>query len=548
MKNLVVLFLLIGIISCQPKIKTVIPSWESYDETKELAANTDHKIKRMQYKLIQSKFLDKNEIWKSVVGQISNFSEATYQALKPLILEQDILTIQGHIKTGKLTYEKLTQWYLYRIVKYENDKDKSLHSIIALNPNAVEEARQKDKNKSATDHPIYGMPILLKDNINTTGMKTTAGAHALIDNQTDDAFIAKRIKAKGGVILGKANLSEWAYFFCGGCPVGYSAVGGQTLNPYGRRQFETGGSSSGSGTTMAANYAAAAVGTETSGSILSPSSQNSIVGLKPTVGLLSRSGIVPISSTLDTPGPMTRNVTDNAILLSAMSGEDAKDVATKGTPKNKSYWENLSDTSLKGLRLGANKRFLENSIYHSTIEKLKTLGVTIIEFDPVDINREGFITILNGDMKVDLPAYLQAHSTASSGIKNTQGVIDYNLVDTLKRAPYGQVRLEGVVAESISPEDFVQLKARLLTEGRKFFNQPMDEHQLDAILSINNYNASHAAMAKYPCLTIPMGYKETGEPISLTFIGKAFEEDKLLKIGYAFEQATKVRRMPTDYQ
>ncbi|MFK7983814.1 MAG: amidase family protein, partial [Saprospiraceae bacterium] len=535
MKKSLSLFCLVSLLACQtvaPPIQTVIPEWTPYDEASEITKNADHEIGRMQYKLIQSKFLDKNEIWKSVADQIAYFSEADYQALLPLILEQDILTMQGHIKTGKLTYEKLTQWYLYRIVKYENDKDKSLHAIIALNPKAVEIAKEKDKNKSANDHPLYGMPILLKDNINTAGMKTTAGAYALIDNQTADAFIVDRIKAKGGIILGKANLSEWAYFFCGGCPVGYSAVGGQALNPYGRKIFETGGSSAGSGTTMAANYAAAAVGTETSGSILSPSSKNSIVGLKPTIGLLSRSGIVPISSTLDTPGPMTRSVSDNAILLSAMAGEDAADIATKDNPKDKTYWDNFEGASLKGLRLGANKRFLEDSIYHLTIEKLKTLGVTVVEFEPVKINSEGFLTILNGDMKVDLPAYLAQHSTASSQIKNTQAVIDYNLVDTLKRSPYGQVRLEGVVAEDITSNDFTALKERLLKEGRKYFNTPMDEHNLDAVLSINNYNASHAAMAKYPCLTVPMGYKETGEPISLTFIGKTFEEDKLLRIGY----------------
>ncbi len=550
MKKLIPLLSLLLLLACQtapPAIQTTIPTWTPYDETKEITQNADHKIGRMQYKLIQSKFLDKNEVWKLVADQIAYFSETEYQALKPLILEQDILTMQGHVKTGKLTYEKITQWYLYRIVKYENDINKSLHSIIALNANAVKEAQLKDQNKSANDHPLYGMPILLKDNINTASMKTTAGAHALIDNQTEDAFIVERIKTKGGIILGKANLSEWAYFFCGGCPVGYSAVGGQTLNPYGRKIFETGGSSSGSGTTMAANYSAAAVGTETSGSILSPSSQNSIVGLKPTIGLLSRSGIVPISSTLDTPGPMTRNVTDNAILLSAMAGEDGADIATKNNPKGKTYWDNLANASLKGLRLGANTRFLKDSIYNLTVEKLKIFGVTIIEFDPVEINSDGFITILNGDMKVDLPAYLAQHSSATSGIKNTQDVINYNLVDTLKRAPYGQVRLEGVVAEDISSEDFTKLKARLLIEGRKYFNTPMDEHNLDAVLSINNYNASHAAMAKYPCLTVPMGYKESGEPISLTFIGKTFEEDKLLRIGYAFEQATKVRRIPKGY-
>ena len=169
------------------------------------------------------------------------------------------------------------------------------------------------------------MPIFLKDNINASGMATTAGAVALQNNITDDAFIVKQLKSKGALILGKANLSEWAYFFCGDCPSGYSAIGGQTLNPYGRRIIDTGGSSSGSGVSVAANFCAAAVGSETSGSILSPASQNSAVGLKPTVGLLSRSGIIPISSTLDTAGPITRNVTDNAIMLDAMFGEDISD-------------------------------------------------------------------------------------------------------------------------------------------------------------------------------------------------------------------------------
>ncbi len=169
------------------------------------------------------------------------------------------------------------------------------------------------------------MPILLKDNIGAAGMITTAGSVALADNNAGDAFITKRLKEENAIILGKANLSEWAYFLCTGCPVGYSAVGGQTINPYGRLQFESGGSSSGSGVSVAANYAVAAIGSETSGSILSPSSQNNLVGLKPTIGLLSRSGIVPISSHLDTPGPMTKNVVDNAIVLQALTGKDAAD-------------------------------------------------------------------------------------------------------------------------------------------------------------------------------------------------------------------------------
>lgn len=549
MKNITVLALILCFIfSCKKEIKTIINPWNSYDETSQLKKNENHENQRMRYKLIQSKFLDKNEVWKNVADQIAYFSEEDYQKLKPFILEQDIPTIQSHIKEGKLSYEKLTQWYLYRIVKFENDKEKTLHSIIALNPNAVKEAIKRDQEKSDNDHPLYGMPILLKDNINTQGMNTTAGAHALINNQTSDAFIVERIKEKGGIILGKANLSEWAYYFCNGCPVGYSAVGGQTLNPYGRTIFESGGSSSGSGTTMAANYAVAAVGTETSGSILSPSSQNSVVGLKPTIGLLSRSGIVPISSTLDTPGPMTRNVIDNAIFLSAMSGEDAKDPATKGNPTNIEYWKIASTGSLKGLRLGVNKNFLSDSIYNLTIEKIRDLGATIIEFEPGQMNFEGFRTVLNADMKVDLPKYLNQYASSNVKVASVQDVIEHNLKDTTQRAPYGQGILEGIVKEEISDEDFEKLKERFEKDARAYFNTPMDENQLDAILSINNWNAGHAAMAKYPCLTVPMGYKDSGEPISLTIIGKTFEEGKLLKIGFAFEQATKVRKIPNGYE
>ena len=541
MKNVIFLLLLFTL-ACNQKPKTVISQWIPYDESAELAKNADNKSKKMQFKLIQSKILDKNEIWKNVSHQISNFSEEDYQTLKPLIFEQDIPTIQAHIQSGVLTYETLTQWYLYRIVKYENDKDKSLNAIIDINPDAVNEARKRDKNKSAMDHPVYGMPILLKDNINMEGMPTTAGAHALRNNKTSDAFIVDRIKEKGGIILGKTNLSEWANFLSQGCPNGYSAVGGQTLNPYGRKIIDTGGSSSGSAVSMAANYSAAAVGTETSGSILSPSGKNSIVGLKPTVGLLSRGGIIPISGTYDTPGPMTRNVMDNAILLSAMSGEDKADTATKDNPKNKKYWEELKTGSLKGLRFGVIKNFLKDSIYKLTIEKIISLGGIAIEFEPEQINFENFSTVLSADMKVDLPKYLDKYASDEVTFRSVSDIVDYNKKDSLIRIPYGQDLFTGILEENISQEDLIQLKARLHKEGVNFFEKPMAEHQLDAILSINNRNAGYAAVAEYPCLIVPMGYMETGEPSGLTFIARPFEEDKLLKIGFAFEQATRIRK------
>ena len=547
MKNQFILLLIAITFSCKPEPKTVIPPWMPYDESEELIKNADHESVRMRFKLIQSQLLDKNKLWDVVGSQISNFSEEDYQRLKPLIFEQDIPTIQSHIQSGNLTYETLTQWYLYRIVKYENDRSTMLNAIVAINANAVEEAREKDKKRPSESHPIYGMPILIKDNINVEGMPTTAGTHLLRNNLASDAFIINRLKEKGAIILGKTNLSEWANFLFLGGPNGFSAVGGQTLNAYGRRIFDTGGSSSGSGVAMAANYAVAAVGTETSGSILSPSSKSSLVGLKPTVGLLSRSGIVPISSTLDTPGPMTRNVTDNAILLSAMSGEDPDDAATKDNPKDKNYMDALETGTLKGLRFGVNKSLLTDSIYLLTIEKMESLGGVAIEFEPININFEGFGDLLSADMRIDLPLYLDKYASEDIQLRSMKEVVEYNNQDTLLRIPYGQARFFNATEVDLSTTELIELRTRLHSEGVRYFETQMEEHQLDVVLSVDNRGAGYAAAAKYPCLTIPMGYTAEGQPTGLTFIARPFEEDKLLKIGSAFEQATKARKFPQPY-
>ena len=543
-----IFLLLTGMISCTSVQKTTIPAWMPYDETAELATNAKNESTRLRYKLIQSKILNKNEIWKNVAGQLKGFTEQDYETLKPMILEQDIPTLQTHIKSGKLSYEKLTQWYLFRIVKFENDKDKALNNIIAINPNAVAEARKKDRNKSGTDHPVYGMPILLKDNINTKGMATTAGAHVFLNNKTGNAFIADRLQEKGAIILGKANLSEWANYLCLECPNGYSAVGGQTLNPYGRKIFDTGGSSAGSGSAMAANYAVAAVGTETSGSILSPSSSNSVVGLKPTTGLLSRGGIVPISGTFDTPGPMTRNITDNAIMLSAMAGEDKADIATKDNPKNKNYENNFKSGSLKGLRFGIYKSFLTDSLYKINVEKISSLGGIVIEIEPAQMNMEGFGTILSADMKTDLPAYIKEYGSPTLRYRTVAEIMEYNKKDSLVSIPYGHGRFEGIVKSNISPEDLSALKLKVRKNGISYFEKPMEQYQLDMIVSVANRNAGQAASANYPCLTVPMGYRKNGEPVGITFIARPFKEDKLLQVGYAFEQATRLRKIPQSYQ
>lgn len=522
--------------------------WTPYNDSTEVAANAEHENKRMRYKFIQSRVLDKNEVFLPLYDEVSGFSEEQYQAMKPLVLEQDIPTIQNHIDQEKFTYEELVLFYLHRIYKYELSNGTTLNTIIALNPNVLNEARQLDENKEI-HHPIYGMPILLKDNIGAAAMKTTAGAIALMQNETNDAFIVERLKKNGALILGKVNLSEWANFICDVCPNGQSAIGGQTLNPYGRRIFDTGGSSAGSGTSTAANYAVAAVGTETSGSILSPSSQNSVVGLKPTIGLLSRTGIVPISSTLDTPGPMTKNVTDNAILLDAMLGKDENDSKSiSAEPGILSAWTNPEP--LQNIRLGVISNLLEqDSIYAANVEALRSAGAQIVEIDPPSIPLEGFLTLLNLDMKQDLPAYLRSEVKNKDGVKvsSVEDVVEFNLKDSLVRIPYGQARFVDILADTTSAEQFEKVKTNLKESGRAFF-EFLEEKQLDAMLSINNYHAGYAAVAEYPALTVPMGYKTNGEPESLTFIGQPLSEALLLRIGKAFEDVTRTRKIPENYQ
>lgn len=548
MKNLLLFLLTIVLLSCNSESNQPDVVFNKYDETVALEEQQNHENPRMKFKLFQSKVLDMNEVFKPFNAALSTFSEEEYQSLKPLIIEQNIPTIQGYVKEGKLSYEKLTLFYLYRIRKFESDSTKSLNAIITLNPNVLEEAKQRDKDRKwgiLSDVEIYGMPILLKDNINTEGMPTTAGALALLNNKnTEDAFIVKKLKENGALILGKANLSEWAYYFCSGCPLGYSAIGGQSLNPYGRAKFETGGSSASSGTAVAANYAVAAVGTETAGSITSPSSQNSVVGLKPTIGLLSRTGIVPISGTLDTPGPMTKSVTDSWIFLNAMLGKDNKDPKSFEMP-DKDFGDMEDD--FKGKRIGVLTYLLQDSIYNSNVNKIKEAGATIVEVNPPRVGLPGFLTLLNIDMKYDLPHYLKSDADKNVTVTSVKDVIDFNIKDSILRAPYGQQLFEGIVKDTASKKQLDSIKVTLKENGRSYFNA-LKEENLDAILSINNYHSAYSAVAEYPNLTVPMGYKESGEPVSLTFVGLPKTEGKLLILGYAFEQLTKVRKLPENYQ
>ena len=507
------------------------------------------------FKVEDSKFVDIEALWIPFEDDLKTFTEDDHNRLKPLIFDQDIPTMQKNITSGALTYEQLVKFYLYRIRKYDRANDKSLNSVISLNPKSVDEAKAKDeqlKNMNISDrfnYSLYGMPILLKDNINTSGMPTTAGAVALMNNLTDDAYIVKQLKDKGAIILGKANLSEWAYFFCGDCPSGYSAVGGQTFNPYGRKTMDTGGSSSGSAVAVAANFCAAAIGSETSGSILSPASQNSTVGLKPTIGLVSRSGIIPISSTLDTAGPITKSVVDNGIVLDALMEFDKSDKKSiKPVEPNGELFKKIHASKfMYGKRFAAFNRLKEDSLYVHAIELLKSRGADVIEIDEEDIDLPEFLRLLNLDMKIDLPAYFKNYGNKELSVTSVQDVIDFNAKDSLINAPYGQKLFKGIVEDSASKVDFANIKTTLKSNGMAYFDRAFETYQLDGFLSINNYHAGFAAVAEYPAITVPMGYAKDGSPRGLTFIAKPLQEKQLLEWAYVFEKASKSRISPKNY-
>lgn len=503
-----------------------------------------------EFKVEDSKFINVDELWEPFEEELKSFSENEYETIKPLIFEQTIPVIQENIASGKLTYEALTKFYLFRIRKFDRNNNKSLNSVIALNSNVIQQARQADNQRlNSVSHPIYGMPILLKDNINTSELPTTAGAVALLSNETDDAFIVKRLKEKGAIILGKTNLSEWAYFFCGDCPSGYSAVGGQTFNPYGRKTMDTGGSSSGSAVAVAANFCAAAIGSETSGSILSPASQNSTVGLKPTIGLVSRSGIIPISSTLDTAGPITKSVIDNGIVLDAIMEFDKSDKKSiKPVEPNGELFKKIHASKfMYGKRFAAFNRLKEDSLYVHAIDLLKSQGADVIEIDEEDIDLPQFLRLLNLDMKIDLPAYFKNYGNKELSVTSVKDVIDFNAKDSLKNAPYGQKLFKGIVEDSASKVDYTNIKTTLKSNGMAYFDRAFETYQLDGFLSINNYHAGFAAVAEYPAITVPMGYAKDGVPRGLTFIAKPLQEMQLLEWAYAFEKASKSRISPKNY-
>ncbi len=525
------------------------PVWERYDETADLEEFAQHENSSMHFKLLNSKVLDKNTLWAPFLDELAAFSAQRYAALKPLILEKDVVSLQRAVAEGALTYAELTTFYIYRIREIEIDDSRFLNAVIALNPDAIDNARSRDREReqgrTVAADSMFGIPVLLKDNVGFERLPTSAGALALAENRTANAFIADRLIASGAIILGKANLSEWAYFFCSGCPSGYSALGGQTLNPYGRKLFGTGGSSSGSGAAMAANLATVAVGSETSGSILSPASANSSVGLKPTTGILSRTGIVPISASLDTAGPITRNVADAVILFNAMAGFDESDSMMPLLSEDFSL--EYSEGKLDGKRLGIIDSFEDDPFYQQAISLLTSNGAEAVHVSLDAPRNSRFSELLGGEMLRDLASYLENFASTNVSISSIVDLQAFNLEDPDLRAPYGQGLVDMMAELTLNPAELEALRAELQNAAGAQLEQLFASGRLDVLLSINNRTAGLAALANYPALTIPMGYEADGRPIGLTLIAPSFQEQVLIDVGAAFENLSQARRLATNF-
>tara|TARA_E500000178_G_scaffold172877_1_gene172123 strand:+ start:715 stop:2343 length:1629 start_codon:yes stop_codon:yes gene_type:complete len=541
MRNFALSFFIL-ILSCSD---TSIIVWENYDESIEIKENSNHKISRMRYKRLQSLTNDRNEIFKPFHDFLKSYDVSYHNSIKDLIINQDITSIQSHISKGKFNYEDLVKFYLYRIYKFEMDKDLYLNSIISLNPEIINEAKELDKNNNP-DNLLYGIPILVKDNINVEGMVTSAGASVFKDNLIDaNAIVIKNLKINNALILGKLNMSEWAYYFCRPCPVGYSSLGGQTLNPYGRKVFESGGSSSGSGVSIAANFAAASIGSETSGSILSPSSKNSLVGLKPTIGSISRSGIVPISSFFDTSGPMTTNVYDNAILYNSMIGFDDKDELSYKA--DKIDLDEMKSFDPRNIVVGMSSNDLKDSLITIALDDLKITGVSNAIYDPEEYSLPSFRSILTSDMKRDLPKYISVYANKDIQVFNVTDIMEFNNKDTLIHAPYGQYIFNEIKEDEVSDSELKQMKINTKSKATNYLNKIMTNNDFDIFISVDNNMAGIAAAAHFPALTIPMGYRSDGLPSNITFIAKSKNEQLLYNIAYRYENQSKRRVAPKNY-
>ncbi len=514
---------------------------------------------------------------------ISSCGEKPTQATEPIpeapdpndfaLLEMTIPQMQQKMDSGLLSSEEIVQMYLDRI-KAIDEEGPQLNSVIEVNPDALDIARKLDEERAQGNirGPMHGIPVMIKDNINTADkMMTTAGAAALHGNYaSEDAFLVKQLRTSGAVLIGKTNLSEWANFRSTRSSSGWSSRGGQTRNPFVLDRNPC-GSSSGSGAAVSANLCAVTVGTETNGSIVCPSTANGVVGIKPTVGLVSRSGVIPISFSQDIAGPMGRTVTDAAIFLGALVGvdeNDSKSVESEGNFKT-DYTQFLDPNGLKGKKIGVwRSRFGFHEQVDAELEKglaaMEAQGAELIDLDEIidDMNDlwgpSGLI--LEYEFKDGVNKYLE-NASPTTGVKTLADVIAYNKANEAQAMPFFKMEiLESSEARGdLTEKEYLNALKLVQGRARKGINNTMNKHGLDAIVAptggpawcidvINGDNfgggsSSPAAWAGYPNISVPAGYVH-GLPVGLSFFGKAWSEGELIRIAYAFEQATKVRKAP----
>jgi amidase len=484
-------------------------------------------------------------------------NEKLEQLKNDWLVEVTIDEIYEKLNNHELTSRELVLMYLSRIAEIDQAGPK-INSIIEVNPEALHIADSLDyeRKTKGSRGPLHGIPVVIKDNIDTADkMHTSAGSLVLAESYAkEDATLVKQLRDAGAIILGKTNLTEWANFIAEDMPTGYSSRGGQVLNPYGT-EFIVGGSSAGSGAAIAANLAVVAIGTETSGSILSPASQNSLVGIKPTVGLISRKGIIPISHTQDTAGPMTRTVKDAAILLNVLTEKDLQDPITLTNELvDLDFTNHLIKEGVKGKKIGiARETYFDELnesqliVMNNAIKKLEELGAEVV--DPITIpstNEEWDINVLLYEFKTDLNAYLKTIDS-SVGVRTLTDVIKANEQIGEKALKFGQKLFLDANATSgklIEPEYLESLEKDDTLSKTKGIDNVMEEYGLDAIVFPNNFGAMIPAKAGYPSITVPTGYTNEGEPVGITFTAKAYMEPTLLEIAYSYEQATKHRVAP----
>jgi amidase len=503
-----------------------------------------------------------------------NFDPQRFSAPHQEIEEATIADLQAQMAAGRLSARRLTEMYLERIAAM-NTAGPMLRAVIETNPQALEIADALDRERATTGPrgPLHGIPIVLKDNIDTAdALLTTAGSLALADSRPRaDAFVAARLRAAGAVLLGKANMSEWANFRSSHSSSGWSGRGGQARNPYSLERSPS-GSSSGSAVVVAANLAAVALGTETNGSIISPANVNGVVGIKPTVGLTSRAGVVPISHTQDTIGPFGRTVADAAATLGALTGVDPRDPATQASAGHSftDYTQFLDANALRGARIGvARETFFGYSekadpLAEAAIETLKACGAEVI--DPADIptikalsESHAELDVLRYEFHHDLDAYL---ATRDGAVRTLADLITFNEAHAEELAFFGQDQLiASAAAGPLTDAAYLDALAEMQRlAGREGIDAVMEAQRLDALFMLtggpawkidllngdpDGGGASYgpAALAGYPVISVPVGLV-AGLPIGVSFSGRAFSEPRLIALAYAFEQATRARTRP----